>query len=259
MEAVTIVGLISAYKEGRLVQGAIRSLVRVGLDGLCVFEGPAGDPLGDDVPDSDYDVRGTLGGLHDGRAFRDPHFGRWRTDARKRTEMLQYVKRDFPGSPLWGVILDGDEILHDAEYLRDMVQTVAWEDEQRGASIATPDNPPVARIPLRLVERDGSISIMHARVVRLDLIREYNASSSLVTNVSGVQEGWGNRLELSPLWVEGWAAALERGQLVCLPPFPCEPCIVHRAHLRHPLRRGLRMQDQETRELDRLRRQAAGS
>lgn len=246
MSDVTIVGLVSAYKEGALVRGAIESLLRVRLDALYVYEGPAGDPLGADVPESELPAyRAGVGRSEPGELPRlCVHRARWRSDARKRDEMLQRAKREHPG-PLWGVVVDGDEVLHNAEYLRDMVQAVAWDD------------PEIARIPLRLIERDGSVSIIGARVMRLDLLRSYDISSSLLTNIHGVQEGWGNRLELSPLWVEGWAAAMERGQIVCLPPFPCEPCIVHRAHLRHPLRRGLRMQDQETKLFDEAKRRLA--
>lgn len=245
-----VVGMISAYKEGRLVRGAIDSLERVGLDGLYVYEGPAGDPLGDDVPDSDY-----------GYTFSVPlrshvlHRGRWRTDARKRTEMLQRAKRDFPGDA-WAVVLDGDEVLWNAEYLRDLIEAVHAENEHHGRSTATPADPPIVRLPLRLIEQDGTISLITARVYRMDYVREYNVSSSLVTNILGVQEGWGNRPELSPLWLQAWEHAIDKGQLVSWPPFPCEPAIVHRSHLRHPLRRGLRMSDQETRELDAAKRRA---
>lgn len=250
MSEVTIVGLVSAYKEGRLVRGAIESLQRVGLNHLYVYEGPAGAPLDGDVPPSDYSSI-----MQQTRGRHTFHAARWRSDARKRDEMLQRAKREHPG-PLWGVVLDGDEVLVNAEYLRDLIQATAWDDEANNAGVGSLySNPPTARIPLRLIERDGGVSIITARVIRLDLIRSYDISSSVITNTAGVREGWGNRLELSPLWVEGWAAAMERGQIVCLPPFPCEPCIVHRAHLRHPLRRGLRMQDQETELFAQARRE----
>lgn len=239
-----VVGMVSAYKEGRLVRGAVESLLRVGLDALYVFEGPTDEPLGDDVPDSDY-PQSMYDYLAQPRgAF---HEGRWRTDARKRNEMLQRAKAEWPGET-WAVVIDGDEVLHNAEYLRDRIEAVSHEDAWKGASIALPDNVPTSRIPLRLIERDGTISTITARVFRIDLLRSIDVSSSVVTNTAGIQEGWGNYPELTPIWVEAWAAAMERGQLVALPPFPCEPCIVHRSHLRHPLRRGLRMSDQETRE-----------
>jgi hypothetical protein len=255
-----VVGMVSAYKEGRLVRGCVESLLRVGLDHLYIFEGPAGDPLGDDVPASDYQYLPTLRELQDADepgAGCTLHEGRWRTDARKRNEMLQRAKAEWPGET-WAVVIDGDEVLSNAEYLRDRIEAVAAEDAWKGASVTTPDNVPTSRIPLRLIERDGTISTITARVFRIDLLRSIDVSSSVVTNTAGIQEGWGNYPELTPIWVEAWAAAMERGQLVALPPFPCEPCIVHRSHLRHPLRRGLRMSDQETREFARAQTEQRG-
>lgn len=250
-----IVGCISAYKEGRLSLGAIQSLLRVDLDALYVYEGPAGEPLGDDVPDSVFPWTGDNPGKHIGGAETRFKRGRWRTDARKRNEMLQRVKANYPGV-VWAVVLDGDEVLYHAEYLRDLIECVQAEDDLRGADWRDPDNPPTARIPLRLVERDGGLHTITARVYRADLVREYNVSSSLITNLHGVQDAWGNRPELSPAYVAAWEHAMSTGQVATLPPFPCEPCIVHRSHLRHPLRRGLRMSDQETRELARARKDA---
>jgi hypothetical protein len=233
---VNVIGMVSAYKEGRLVRGAISSLLQVGLDALYVFEGPAGEPLGDDVPDSDYPYKMEI--------F---HKGRWRTDARKRNEMLQRAKQEWPGET-WAVVIDGDEILHNAEYLRDLIQALSWQNEREAV--------PYARMPLRLIERDGSLSVITARVFRIDLVRSIDISSSLITNERGIQEGWGNRPELSGLFMEGMLHAIDNGKMICWPPFPCEPCIVHRSHLRHPARQGLRMSAQELVELERARAEA---
>lgn len=244
---MNVVGMVSAYKEGRLIRNAVNSLLRVGLDALYVYEGPAGPPLDDDVPDTDYGEN-LLSPRQVGPIIH-VHEGRWRTDARKRDAMLQHAKRDWPGSDTWAVVIDGDEVLWNAEYLRDLIEAVHDENTFRGRTILDPDNAPVARIPLRLMEREGSLSAITGRVYRIDLIREYNISSSVITNVSGVKEGWGNVPELSPLYLEGMLRAIDKGHLLAWPPFPCEPVIVHRPHLRHPLRRGLRMSEQETVEL----------
>lgn len=244
-----VVGMVSAYKEGRLVRGAVLSLLEVGLDALYVYEGPAGAPLGEDVPDSDYEG---LEQQSDGllRLRR----GRWRTDARKRNEMLQQAKRDFPGQKLWGVVVDGDEVLCNGAFLRDQLQAVVWNDEWQGASPDDRARPPVARCPLRLVERDGTVSTVTARLIRLDLLRSIDISSSVVTNLHGVQEGWGNFPERSAIWLEGWLHAIDAGNLICFPPFPGEPCLVHRSHLRHPARRRLRMSDQEASSFEQEKR-----
>ena len=231
-----VVGLISCYKEGRLLAGAVESLERVGLDKLYLYEGPAGRPIADDLPDSEIPDRFHV------------NTGRWRTDARKRQAMLDHVLRDFGRSePVWGVILDGDEILVNGQYLRDILQARLWNDELE------PDGMPWARYPLRLVEADGAMSMITGRVVRLDLLRSYDASTSAVTNVYGVKEGWGNVIEDARVWIEHFLGGIDRGRMSAWPPLPCEPHIFHRSHLRHPARRGVRMSDQETVELAKLK------
>lgn len=258
---MNVVGMVSAYKEGRLVRGAIRSLLRVGLDALYVYEGPAGEPLGDEVPDSELDdVQGYASLLmphtQETRAsrlvFRE---NRWRTDARKRNEMLQRAKADFPG-PGWAVVVDADEVLVHGEYLRDRLELIMAEDDYANEQNATRDVPPsapTARWPLRLVEADGSLSLITARVFRLDLVQTIDHSSSVITNSAGIVEGWGNYEEASRLWLEAWLRATDEGKLIAWPPLPCEPHLVHRANLRHPLRRGLRMSVQEREEFARAR------
>jgi hypothetical protein len=243
--------MVSAYKEGGLLRGALDSLQAVECDRIYVYEGPAGDPLEAIVPASE---------LPDWWVADDPrcafHAGRWRTDARKRNEMLQQAKRDYPGVT-WAVIVDGDEVLVNGGYLRDRLQALLWDDEAKGARAGDVDNPPWARWPLHLVEHDGSISIITARVVRIDLLRSIDVSSSVVTNEHGVREGWGNYEARSAVWIEGWLHAIDHGKMIAWPPLPCEPHIVHRSNLRHPLRRGLRMSEQEAEEFARVQAEEA--
>lgn len=238
--------MVSSYKEGRLVAAAIRSLLNVELDRLYVYEGPAGPPLGDDVPDSDLSAAMMLAG-----GVIRVHHGRWRTDARKRNEMLQQAKRDFPGVT-WGVIVDGDEVLVNGEYLRDRLQSLVWDDEMKGARAGDTSNPPWARWPLHFVEADGSMHLITARVMRIDLVRSIDVSSSVITNEHGVREGWGNYAARSAAWIESWLAAIDQGKMIAWPPLPCEPHLVHRSNLRHPLRRQLRMSQQEAEEFARV-------
>ena len=229
-----IVGLISSYREGRLLEGAMRSLDRAGLDDLIVFEGPAGKPLEADVPESSF-PRGIV--------HVEQH-GRWRTDARKRNDMLAAAKnRHADGGPLWGVWLDGDEILVNGEYLRDHLQAVVWNDEHDGT------DQPTIHLPLWVVEADGSMALTNSRIVRLDLIRSYDISVSVVTNEHGIEEAWGNTNPDARLWTEMWMTAVESGRMVAWPPISCHPHIYHRSNLRHPLRRGLRLHKQEADEL----------
>lgn len=228
-----IIGLISSYLEGRLLEGAMRSLDRVGLDDFLVYEGPAGEPL--NVNNSDLASTFARDVVHVSKC------GRWRTDARKRNEMVQEAKHRAASirEPLWGVWLDGDEILVNGEYLRDQLQAVTWADED-GETI---------HWPIRLIEADGSISIVVNRLVRLDLVQSVDISASVITNVHGVEEAWGNKQEDARIWLEMWMGGIDRGKMVAWPPLPCEPHIFHRSHLRHPERRGLRLHKQEDSEL----------
>jgi hypothetical protein len=230
-----VIGLVSAFREGRLTLGCIRSLAAVGLDDLLVSEGAAGE-LPDGVeaaPASEYPE-----GLH-------VNHGRWRSDARKRDAMLQEAKRRHAlreGEPLWGVWLDGDELLAHGENLRDRLQAVLWDDEARGG-------PPTLNLPLWTKEADGSLAITGGRLVRLDLVASYEISVSVVRSIGGEEQGLGNVEASSGAWLELWLQAVDRGRMIAWPPGPLEPCIVHRSHLRHPARRGLRLHRQEAEEL----------
>lgn len=236
-----VLGLVSSFREGPLVSGAIRSLVRVGLDDLLVSEGPAGE-----IPEGVMDAPASVfpEGVH-------VNEGRWRSDARKRNAMLQEAKRRtapiVPGGaqePVWGIWLDGDEILANPEWLRDRLQGVVWDDEARGSD--------TLNLPLWVVEHDRSMAITGGRLVRLDLIRSYDVSVSVVTDETGAEQGLGNLSTDARIWVETWMQAVETGRMLAWPPGPAEPCIVHRSHLRHPLRRGLRLHAQEAEELRRV-------
>lgn len=246
-----VVGFCSCYREGRLVRAAIDSLLAVEPDALYVYEGPAGDPLENekDLPASDFrwgDMPRSWGvehGIADGRIV--VRRGRWRTDGRKRNDWLQQVKKDYPDGPVWAVVVDADEVLVNGEYLRDRLEWILARDQLNNASVTDPANPPMARWPLRLVEHDGSISLITARVFRVDLLRSIDHSTSIVTNTAGIRDGWGNYAETSALWIEGWLQAIDRGQMIAWPPLPCEPFIQHRSNLRHPARAGLRMSEQE--------------
>lgn len=232
-----VVGLISSYREGRLTLGAVRSLHAVGLDDLLISEGPAGElPEGiEEAPASEWP---------EGMAELVNH-GRWRTDGRKRNMMLAEAKRRHAlheGEPLWGVWLDGDELLAHGEYLRDRLQAVLWEDEASGRA-------PTLNLPLWTREPDNSMAITGGRLVRLDLIRSYEISVSVVRSVGDEEQGLGNVTTDASLWLELWMQAAESGRMLAWPPGPLEPCIVHRSHLRHPARKGLRLHEQEAAEL----------
>lgn len=243
-EALNLVALVSSYKEGPLIHGCLRSALAA-TDTVLVFEGPAGDPL-DGCPDTELSPWQHRVWLKEGA---------WRTDAEKRTAMVAACRRFDP--PVWAVWIDGDEVLCNAEYLRDWLQAIQWDEEASG----TDD---LLGWPLKLVELDGSVSVCRGKVVRVDRIDSYSVSSSVFKDALGKSQKQGNvpysvSEHIRPIadWIEETrkteplkAAAME-DTLRLLPPLPTEPFLMHRSALRHPARRGLRMHEQEARELER--------
>jgi hypothetical protein len=234
--ALKLVGLMSTYREGLLAQGAADSLLECGLDDLLIYEGPAGTPLEADVPPTSV-VIGT-----DENVWRW-HKGQWRTDARKRNEMLLEAKRRNGDGPIWGIWLDGDEILVNGRYLYDRLQAVVWNDEFDGSG------EPTIRWPMWNVEADGSMALTGGRLFRIDLTRSIDISNSVITNEAGIEEGWGHTNPDARVFVDFFFKAVDAGRMAGWPPLSCEPHIVHRSNLRHPLRRGLRLHQQEDAEL----------
>lgn len=251
-----LLALISSYKEGTLIRGAINSAMG-GTDEVIVFEGPAGPPLEADCPETD------AGFLRELCTWRE---GTWRTDAEKRTAMIAETRKHEP--PVWGVMVDGDEILVNGQYLRDELQALMWQEEAEGGD-------PFLGWPMNIVEHDGNVASCRAKVLRLDLIDSYSVSSSVFKTAIGTTHGEGNlQVKLSELpqsvAVERLISKIEESsgtqkeelialaqdlsdRLVLAPPLPGEPHLVHRSHLRHPNRRGLRMHEQEAAEIERVK------
>lgn len=237
-----IVGLCSSYLEGPLVQGAIRSLLAA-CDRVIVFEGPAGEPLDADVPASDFTA------FWDGPPLFMMERGRWSTDAKKRTAMIESL-RPFT-EPTWGVWVDGDEVLCNPEYLRDWLQYFDWREEETGVKNLG--------WPIKLVEMDGSIAIVQAKVMRVDRLDSYSVSSSVFRDGIGQLHGRGNYRAAvgdSPLAGQLKQLGDPDAGLFAWPPLPCEPFIMHRSKLRHPKRAGLRLHEQEADEI--VKAKAAG-
>jgi hypothetical protein len=232
-----LVGLVSSYREGRLVRAAIDSALE-GCDQVFVFEGAAGRPLEGTTPDSELDPQPRLTIRH----------GAWKTDAAKRTAMVK-ATRGLGKGPVWGVWVDGDEVLVNGRYLRDQLQAVLWRDEEEGET--------TGGFPLRLVEMDGSVAVCRAKCVRVDLIDSYIVSSSGIRFKSGsvlIDHAEGNLPQRITEWyVPERLQAIAEDRMMLEPPLPCEPFLFHRSLLRHPARRGLRMHEQEEAELKRLK------
>ncbi len=161
------------------MQSAIRSLAAA-CDRVLVFEGPAGEPLTDDrIPESVLAPAVSPSEWDDRFDLVRVTYGSWRTDAEKRSAMVA-AQRPF-AEPTWGVWIDGDEVLVNAEYLRDWLRFFDWQEEETGVQNMG--------WPVKLVEMDGSIAVCQAKVLRIDRLDSYSVSSSVFRNVMGELEG----------------------------------------------------------------------
>jgi hypothetical protein len=231
-----IVGLCSSFREGRLAESAVRSLLPA-CDRVVVLEGPIGDaPTAG--PATDWpSVRRA------GRVLVKE--GRWGSDAEKRTAMLHEAKRGYAtynergasrgGPGLWGVILDGDEVLLHGELLPDYLDALPAE---------------ALGFSLHLMELDGSCSYIPNRVLRLDRITRW-ILSSYAFEIDGVAVSKPNVKILdagepdSAEWVDvGDGHTRQRRR-----PLAGEPHILHRSVLR-PAERQARVQRQHEAEAE---------
>ena len=243
-----LVGLMSTYLEGPLAREALRSLLEAEPDLVLVCEGPAGEELPQGLPETD------LGGLeHDPRVALME--GRWRTDARKRTAMLERVHHLFGRDrSVWSCTVDGDEVLANGRFLRDWLQRLDWEEEVDEAAEF------VGR-PMRIVELDGRVSWVRSRLLRLDRIERILVSSSVfeVRGRDGKVHRYtngGNEPDRWSAWEAPRVEAIEADAMFVMPPLGVEPYLLHRTHLRHPLRMSNRLHEQERGELARVGLQA---
>lgn len=214
-----------------MLASAVRSLAA--LDHVLVAEGPIGDNRPDGPP-SEL----PRGREWSGRLTRLD--GVWPSDAAKRTAMLEWVhRRPWLDGETWGLWLDGDELLLWGEHLHDWV----WRVSQQGDA----DNP-VAGWPLPLVELDGSVVLCLGKLLRVDLVRRYLVSSSLLELVNGEQVTRGN----VPYWnpVDGPLVrdAEGRPNWRARPPLQGEPHLQHRPVLRSKLRTAERQHKAEERD-----------
>lgn len=234
-----IVGLVSCYREGRLVRAAITSAAEAADGGpVVVFEGPTGE-----VPNPPVGHVSQLPStLPASRLF--VLDGEWPSDAHKRTAMLRYAEHRWGGhKPLWGVWVDGDEVLLNASLLPD------WLDSAPADALS---------FDLPIVELDGSVGVTQTHVVRLDLIGEYLLSASQIRMKGvGTIVALANYPAPTAEYVERWQVMVDSGQQV-IPgrPLPGAPTILHRSALRPADRRALRAHTHEPEWFEQAEREA---
>lgn len=216
-----IVALISTYEEEDLLPSVLRS--SQDLDLRLVFDGPVGAEV-DTWNNGDY-------GLGDIVRFE----GEWISDASKRTCMLDIARVITDGKEdVWGLWLDGDEILLWGEYLKDHCSRADMETATGGTS-------------LKIVEYDGSIAECYGKLIKLTAVRRYIMSSYEIELTNGMTVALPN----VPICTAGGIPIgdiVERDNpLLALnrPPLQGEPHLLHRHGLRNPERRVERLHDAE--------------
>lgn len=211
-----IVGLVPTYREGPLAADAIRSLLPC-CNVVFVAEGPIGDPTGHGDPTdlSEFKRNPRVTVTH----------GTWPTEITKRNAMLQRTRR-YP-APVWGVYLDGDEVLINAE----LVPSLIWAAEQQ----AEPGND-VTAIPLLRTEVDGEVG-RNYRLIRLDRLERHVLSMSQ-------WQFYGQATTAIFPTVHVWRPG-ETVTETNRPPLQGEVHFHHRAYLRPPVRGQQRLHKRE--------------
>jgi hypothetical protein len=224
---VPIVCLIASYKEGPLIQGAIRSALKA-TPHVLVFDGPTEGVQIEDAEDTD------CGSYQKYLKY----VGEFDTETSKRNLMLQYARQiTVKHKPFWILTLDADEILVWPEYLQDWLNMLQPGYPQSGENIAAlkrteaTHRPDITR-PLTvdgetfdIVTKSGNgmwTDIVPSRCIHSSIIKRYDVGCWRIETPDGVFGGLDNAQ--SPL-----------------PPMYGEPHIHHRAYMRRPERRVLRL------------------
>lgn len=241
-----IVALISTYKEEEIISSCIKSAFH--CDSVIVFDGST-----ESNKVTDHKNRFIVGGEFED-AFREAAgvpqdefysvpgsdfayvSGSWNSDAHKRTEMLNFAKRELSwGSNAWALWLDGDEILLWGEYLHDHCQRADHETATGGTT-------------LRIQEYDGSVAECFGKLIKLHAVEEYVMSSYEIKLSNGMTVALPN----VPLCTQG---GIPIGEIKTAddpllarnrPPLQGEPHLLHRFGLRNPERQVARMHDAES-------------
>lgn len=232
-----IVGLVSTFQEGRLAEDAVRSLLPC-CQVVLVNEGPITD-----ARDVTIDRSGWTWARKEPRVT--VAFGSYESDAEKRTALLTRSRR-YP-TPTWGVILDGDELLLHGEQIPALI-----EHHEQQAALAGSEP---LRVPLRLVDGDGTVSVMTGRILRLDLVERWLISSYHILLRNGVEVSLANGKLVDVGVPDSRDLDVSTG-FQLRRPLQGEPHILHRPFLRDPDRQAERQSSAEGNEFERLVRSA---
>lgn len=230
-----IVALISTFQEEELLPSVLRSANP--LDMALVFDGPIGenkDWYTDDIS-------------HDNQLPKITRWkGEWISDASKRTDMLDVAKIMTDGKEdVWGLWLDGDEILLWGEYLIDHCRRADQETATGGTT-------------LKIVEYDGSVAECYGKLVKLSAIKRYIMSSYEVELDNGLTVALPNVPICSAGGIPIGEIVERDDPLLSLyrPPLQGEPHLLHRHGLRDANRKAVRLHNVESESFQTLVRNA---
>jgi hypothetical protein len=216
-----IVGLISTYQEEELLPSVIDSAKD--LDMILVFRGPVGadaDSWKEVWDDSNVTLQ---------------FEGEWVSDASKRTSMLDIARVLTDGKKdVWGLWLDGDEILLWGEYLKDHCRRADMQTATGGTA-------------LKIVEYDGSVAECYGKLIKLTAIKQYIMSSYEVELTNGLTVALPNVPICYPGGIPYGNIKNVNDPLLAInrPPLQGEPHLLHRHGLRNPERTAERLHDTE--------------
>lgn len=217
-----VVCLISSFREGELIQGAIRSAIPCS-ERIIVWEGSTNPKAS-----SGMGEKTRLGEVWNPETM-SFHVGAWGDEAKKRNAMLQ-TARDLMRKPFWILTLDADEILVWSEYLGD------WLNALRPGYPRSDQNVVPLKVTVPGYDEETKFGpatyIQPSRLVHSSLVGEYTNGLVLATTPDGA------KLDFSSYRSE-------------YPPVVGEPHIHHRYYLRRPDRaktRGYQLEQEELRK-----------
>lgn len=212
-----IVALISTYEEDPgILQSCIDSAEY--LDYVLIFDGPIGSDK--DIysePILDFSWQSTIK-------------GEWKTDASKRTQMLEFAKESLGEDYEWALWLDSDEILLWGQYLKDLCGRAEYENATGGTT-------------LRIVEYDGSVAECFGKLIRIDAVKRYVMSSYEIELTNGMTVALPNvpLCSMGGMPIGDIKTASDPLLAKNRPPLQGEPHLLHRHGLRNPNRQARRL------------------
>ena len=227
--------MMSIYEEEQhMIDSAINSCND--LDGIMVFDGPTS--------------------IKKNKLYKEPNnlrtdkgteytffHGHWKSDADKRSSILDFIKNELIGFPddAWILWLDGDEILLYGEYLINHCIRADQETATGGSTI-------------RIVEYDGSVAQCYGKLIKVSAVKKYVMSSYEIELENGMTVALPN----VPICTAGGIPIGEiNGRDDPLlatnrPPLIGEPHLLHRHGLRNPERKSPRLHDKEAESFEKL-------